>query len=249
MQRQGFEWEPEAAYPAEAVLDVARYLQIQPSPGKRGSAANAARNSGRASALGPDERDRYFQALVGEPSAAIDFVESHAGELPPEEDSATFATGGCRGAADAADGSIWDLRRELGQELSSLHAGARATPEFATAQNRYRVCAAEQGLEGVGTPADVDRALSDGAQRAAEAVATRCSAIWRAADEAALGRAAEAFRKANGPALERQQWTYGDALSRLRQDRAFLQFLAESADPGALQPLGPVTPEREAQGF
>jgi hypothetical protein len=65
MRGQDFDWEPEVAYPSEAVLDVAGFLAVTPSPGAGGAEAAVARNGRRVSELTAEERDRYFQALVG----------------------------------------------------------------------------------------------------------------------------------------------------------------------------------------
>jgi hypothetical protein len=228
MQRAGFEWEPEVAYPSEAVDLVAQELGVTPTP-DAGGGNPAARNAGRAAALDAAARDRYFRTLLGESAATMAFVESHDGEVPPAESAADFATGGCRHAADAGVGSLWALRRQLGRDLSARLNAARKGPEFAAERGRYQRCAAQQGLPRVQSPADVDQALEEGNEQVALAVEAKCATIWRSADEAALGRAAHGFRAAHAAAVDRQQRRYARALSTMRADQAFLRFVAEAA--------------------
>jgi hypothetical protein len=227
MRRAGFQWEPEVAYPSEAVDLVADHLGV--TPAATGSENPAARNSRRAAALGATDRDRYFRRLLGESSATIAFVEDHDGALPPGEAAEDFASGGCRGAADARVGSLWNLRRQLGADLSARLQAARKAPEFAAERGRYQRCAALQGLAGVHGPADVDRALDHGNRRAAVAVDARCAGFWRQVEEAALRRAAAGVRTAHAAAVDRQQRRYADAVPTMRRDRNFLRFLAAAA--------------------
>jgi hypothetical protein len=227
--RAGFEWEPEVAYPSEAVVMVAEYLGVTPADdGNEGETA-VDRNARRTRAMDGATRDRYYRTLLGESAATIAFVESNDGALPPGESAEGFATGGCRGAAEAAFGSLWDLRRQVGPDLAARVHRARGAPEFATERGRYQRCAARQGLAGVQSPADVDSVLAQGDEDVALAVERQCSAIWRQADQAALGRAAVGFRTANAAALDRQRRTYADAITNMRRDQEFLGFLAAAA--------------------
>jgi hypothetical protein len=228
MRRAGFEWEPEVAYPSEAVVLVAGHLGVTPTADGGGETA-ATRNARRAGALGSTERERYFRTLLGESAATIAFVEDHDGALPPGEAPEDFASGGCQGAAVGAVGSVWELRRQLGPDLARRQRAARGAPEFAAERGRYQRCAAQQGLAGVQSPADVDRALDQGDRRVALAVDARCSGIWRQADEAALGRATQGLRKAHATAVDRQQRRYADAVTTMRKDREFLRFVAAAA--------------------
>ena len=229
MSAQGFVWEPEAAYPPEVADDVARYLGVAPlRSGSRDTAV--VRNDRRATALGAAVRNRYFRTLLGESAAAIDFLEKSGGQLPPGESAAGFATGGCRGKADAAVGSVWDLRRDLSDDMASLLDEARSAPDFVDAQDEYQRCVQRHGLAGVRSPADVDRALEEGDDRAL-AAAESCSTIWLKADEEASARAANALLQAHPVALERQRNTYARAVDQMREDSDFLRSVAANAVP------------------
>jgi hypothetical protein len=232
MRRAGFVWEPEVAYPAEAVVVVAALLGVTPTAAGDGGATAVTRNARRAAALSPAERERWFQTLLGESAATISFVEQHDGALPPGETAEDFASGGCAGAAVAAVGSVWQLGRRLAADLAGRLRAARATPGAATERNRYERCAAQQGLAGVQDPADVDRALDRSSPQAAAAVDTQCSGIWRQVDESAQRRAAAAVREAHAAAIDRQQRRYADAVPAMRANRDFLRFVAAAAGRG-----------------
>jgi hypothetical protein len=228
MSAQGFVWEPEAAYPPEVAGDVANYLGVAPlRSGSRDTAV--ARNDRRATALGAAVRDRYFRALLGESAAAIDFLEESGGQLPPGKSAAGFATGGCRGEADAAVGSVWDLRRDLSDDMTSALDEARSAPDFVDAQDEYQRCVERHGLEGVRSPADVDRALEEGDDRAL--AVESCSPIWLKADEKASARAEKALLQAHPVAVERQRKSYARALDQIREDSDFLRAVAANAVP------------------
>lgn len=228
MSSQGFVWEPEAAYPPEVADDVAEYLGVVPlRSGSRDTAV--ARNDRRAAALGAAVRDRYFKALLGESAAAIDFLEKSGGRLPPGESAAGFATGGCRGEVDAAVGSVWDLRRDLSDDMASMLDEARSAPDFVNAQDEYQRCVERHGLKGVRSPADVDRALEQGDDRAL--AVEGCSTIWLKADEKASARAAKALLQAHPSAVERQRKTYARAVDQMREDRDFLRSVTANAVP------------------
>jgi hypothetical protein len=229
MRRAGFEWEPEVAYPSEAVLMVAEYLGVPPADDGVGGGTAVSRNAGRARVMDDATRDGYYRTLLGESADSIAFMEGNDGALPPGESAEDFATGGCRGAAEAAVGSLWNLRRQVGPELSARVRAALGASDLATQRNRFRECAAQHGLARGQSPADVDRALARGDETVALAVEQGCSEIWRQVDDAALGRAAGAFRTVHASALDRQRRTYAHALTDMRRNPDFVQFLAAAA--------------------
>jgi hypothetical protein len=251
MQTEGFDWEPEVLYPEDAVADVAQYLGVPVSSVKGASETAEVRNARVVAALDGEDRDRYFLSLLGETAAVIDYVNENGGQLPTGRDSETFARGGCRGEAEAAVGSVWDLRRAQGQELLELHREARQAPELAADHVRFQVCAAEQGLDNVTSPADVEQAIAEGGKRgqAAGAVQTRCAAVWNALNEEALAHAADAFRTAQAATVEIQTRKYATALDRIRQDESFLRFVAEAAVRQPYKPYDDVGAEQEAKGY
>lgn len=229
MRAAGFTWHPEALFPAEEVSDIARALGVTPATGPLGADAPT-KNRRIESALTPDRRDAYFRTLLAESAAAIDRMRETGG-LPSGQDGERFATGGCVGQASAAVGSIWNLERQLGDDLQQLRARARETKAFGDARRAYAACASAHGLDGVRDPGDIERLdLTDPETAGAfSAVEAECQHLWDDANDQGLRAVAEEFRTEYADVIEQQQNRYAGMLDRVRSDESFRTFLAEQA--------------------
>lgn len=228
MARAGFTWVPEVLYPEEAVLGVAEHSGVTPDV-SADTALPADANRVAVDALPVPERDRYFQTLYGESVEVIDYVEDNSGAMPEGVSPETFARGGCYGEAQSAVGSVWDLRRDVGPELSERQAEARDALVADGHARGFQECAAGIGLQGLTSPEDVDRLLAErGLQRADEVVSTQCARAWGAVNEQALAQAAQHVRSAHQEAFEAHEGRYSGIVGQIRGDEAFKAYLAEA---------------------
>lgn len=230
MSDAGFTWHPEAAYPEGPIVEIAESMGIEKSGRDSGVADPWLENQAVQESLPAAERERYFQTLFGESAATYDYIMENDGMLPPGH-SGEFGAGGCKAAAEAAVGSIWDLGRDLAPEMDELRVAARETAAFKKAQVRYEQCAAENGLPAVSHPRDLERIASAGTDPAAvTAVDANCRSYWHAAGERGMQEVEQGFRQRHVTAFERQQNKYNGALNRAINDQAFRDFVGRAVD-------------------
>lgn len=233
MQRGGFDYAPEVAYPEEAVAEVAHALGVTPGTAVADGRAphevsDRDKNRRYVDGLRGAPREGYFQRLYGESAATMDHVARTGGELPEGVAAEDFARGGCVGRAELAVGSIWELERELGPELAELREAQHRSEEFRTATADFAECARRHGLDAARGPADVEAAFQAGTIGidSLESVQKECFSIWVTADRAATARAADQLAARHSARLEAQQNRYAGALERIRHDREFRDFLS-----------------------
>ena len=115
MSRNGFSYEPDVAFPAGTVVQIAAATGIDTS---RSVAKDdpALVNAKYLGDLTPGQLDAYYEALVGEDYQAVSRAEKTEGRGLSEE----FASGGCQGESWAQIPGIWELRREIMPALTSV---------------------------------------------------------------------------------------------------------------------------------
>lgn len=230
MKEARFDYWPAVAFPAETLPAIARSLGIRPtvlvpildlSP--------AERNRAQRTALSPRELDRYYQALVGE--SARDVAESNRSQGPPAGRGEDFATAGCAGSAAGAVPSVWDLGRQLHDELEALRADIKDSAELAETGEQFERCVQNaSGLEAT-TPEKLEAILAgDSAQAAAVDLAMeRCMLTWAEGYRRGEAAAAERFIETHSESLSDVKVRYEAILAKLRADPEFLKYLREES--------------------
>jgi hypothetical protein len=224
MSDAGFEHAPAVAFPADRVGDIAAGLGVEPRRSASGSPDS--RNRAYEQRLSPNERERYFQTLLGESAADVAEAE-RTGEIPPGR-GPDFATGGCQGAAQTANPNVWDRQRPLRQQLDQDIA---ASPELAAAKSQYRQCAQAEGGIVASDPGDARQvAQADTAKAAAvKEVLANCEAGWATGYDRAATSTADRFADLHTKELAAIGRHYDTALTDLRRDAEFLTYLGEHA--------------------
>jgi hypothetical protein len=226
MSKAGFEHEPEADFPEQAVLHVADTLgvEVTPIPASDPNVTNRRYES----SLSGSERDRYLRTLLGESSETVDQVRS-TGELPAGHDG-DFGHGGCTGEAIDQVGTIWGLRRSLADARMALLERARNTDAFRTHASQYSQCVHDAtGIEVTG-PSDVEERQVVEYDTQLAAAAASCEQHWAAANRAGQEAVAGDFRDEHAAAIEAQQNRYKGMMHRVRADGDFMQFLEQTAE-------------------
>lgn len=233
MREQGFRWEPQVLYPQADLVRAAAALGVQPDANSELPTNPAADNRAQAAALGQGGRDAYSRALVGESADDIAYVDAHEGSLPPGA-TERFASGGCKGDAYDAVGSVWHIKRDLAGPLAELRRDGRSTASFQQYASQYAACAVQYGVPEVSTPMDVDRVAETNPQRlpALGSVSRECSQYWSAADRAGMSALWGRFLSEHGTVIKAQQRTYENAIDTLAADRDFRTFLSGRMSKG-----------------
>lgn len=229
MAGAGFQWQPEVLYPEEAVLTVAENLDVTPDLTAVPILPVDA-NMDVAASLSAKVRESYYQALYGESAEAIEFVQDNGGVLPPGESPDSFATGGCYGQAQATVGSVWNLKRDVGPELTDRQIRAREAILSQEDTATYGQCAANMGMPGMASPEALDKAMAGtgGLDRAAEASGQWCAPVWNTISEKALASAADQVRANHSKAFEVHEARYNGLVAQIKRDEAFKDYLAEA---------------------
>lgn len=224
MNDAGLEYVPAVAFPADRVADIAAGLGVGPRWPASGSPDS--RNRAYEQRLSPDDRERYFQTLLGESAADVDEAE-RTGEIPPGR-SPDFATGGCVGAARTATPNVWDRQRPLRQQLDQDIA---ASPELRAAKAQYLDCAQAKGGIVASDPGDARQlAQADTSKAAAvEEVLADCEAGWATGYDRAATATADRFADRHAEELAAIARHYDTTLTDLRRDAEFLTYLGEHA--------------------
>src|SRR6266540_226108 len=226
MESGGFYYRPELLFPPDSL----KALTFEPGLPSSGTATTGPlTNDSYADGLTGNTRDAYFQALLGEPAAAVDYVESHDGELPSGSEGGNFAQGGCKGEAMAKTGRIWDLRDGLEEELQSWRDTARATEAMAAASDRFEACARGHGVSSARTPADLERQFTGGTidEVTVAAASKDCTADWITTDRNEQALLEVNFVNQHRDALQGQLDRFGGLYVQSKGDSGFAQAVAE----------------------
>jgi hypothetical protein len=228
MSDAGFDYAPAVAFPADRVADIAADLGVGANRAPVASASPTSRNRTYAQALSTDDRERYYQRLLGESAADVAEAEL-TGEIPHGR-GPDFATGGCLAAAEAAIQTIWDRQRPLREQLD---ADTASSPELQSARSQYRQCAEAAGHIAASDPGDARRvALADNSKaNAVEDVLTDCEPGWATGYDHAATSTASRFADKHLDELSAIKRHYDSALDDIRQDEGFLAYLGEQTAP------------------
>lgn len=227
MSRAGFSYRPEFLYSPADARQVAGSLGVVAStaPGARADDANES-YLGTLSAL---ELDRYHLTLWGETAADLEYVDTTS-RLPLGRDPAVFASGGCRGAADAAIPGIWELPRQLFDALMTARAGITESAAFQDARTDFDQCVSS--ITGF-TVTDLSELESLGTTSYASREAYRlCYQQWVGAIHLVETTAPtdvpsiKEFIDINNPAAEVQRQQYQGIIDRIRANTDFKAWLS-----------------------
>lgn len=226
MSASGFQYSPAVAFPTEPMLAVAKGLGVESSDPAPVSPTE--QNRAYEASLSQPDRERFNRVLFGE--SAADIAEANETGRVPAGRGEDFATGGCFGEASDAIPSVWDLRRQVIDELVAMNREVADSAELREAGVEYGKCALQVGGVTARGPADVDTIAAGGGSQAA-AVATivqkECNAIWANGRRQAEVAVAERFVQRNAAALATLESRYRDAISTIRGDGEFLRYLSE----------------------
>jgi len=226
MRASAFEYVPALSYPTEALVEVARSLGVEPAPNP--AAAPDERNEAYLASLSGEQRDAYLLRLHG--VTAAEFEELLTSEDSPVD--AKFDAEGCVAEATDPDERVWSLRDALQPEIEAINRWAADAAAVS-----YGRCVTEAGgPEGITSPADLETAVlaedgakTGGADSTAEPahILDLCQPDWdRAVDEHREPRYAELLER-HAEAAHAHQDRFGEAEGRLREDRGYLDELAQ----------------------
>lgn len=119
MAAAGFRWVVDVNYPGGAVPAIAGRLGVDPQ--KVDGLTPTEQNRRYRRSLSHARLDDYSQALFAESADDVAYVNDHRGQLPPgRRGGRPFAEGGCVGDAAKLVGTVWQLKRELAEDLITL---------------------------------------------------------------------------------------------------------------------------------
>lgn len=223
----GFAYALDVAFPPEAVVAIAEGQGVAPSAaGLLADASPSARNDAYVEALSATELDRYFQTLFAERAGDIMMAEE-TGRIPDGRGD-DFASGGCFGEAQAAIPGIWNLPRQLGDELEVMRASIDDSAELRDTQRQYAECT--RGSASLDAdPAALEAIVAGGGPQAAAAGAAlaRCADIWSFGYRRAAEAAAQNFATAHALELAAIETQYAGVMDTIRKDSAFRAYLSE----------------------
>jgi hypothetical protein len=223
----GFAYALDVAFPPEAVVAIAEGQGVASSAtGLLADASPSARNDAYVEGLSATERDRYFQTLFAERADDIMMAEE-TGRIPDGRGE-DFASGGCFGEAQAAIPGIWNLPRQLGDELEVMRASIDDSAELRDAKRQYAACTRESASLDA-DPAALEAIVAGGGPQAAAAGATlaRCADIWSFGYRRAAEVAAQNFVTAHAGELAAIEAQYAGIMDTIRDDAAFRAYLSE----------------------
>lgn len=243
MASAGFEYEPDVLYPLESTLDVADELDAAaPSLDEQDIAHPADVNEAIQGDLGADDRDGYYQALVGETADAWDEAMD-TGEVPHDD----FGYGGCVGEAQDTVGSVWTARLGMEPEFEQLRDEIAASAQLESTREEYATCTAEAGVRAEG-PDELEEALATAEEavlngdassldsgevsddiEAIDDAAQACNDVWAEGYQLAELSAAEALVERNAEVLTAQAEQYAGVLEDIAADDEFTAYLGERA--------------------
>lgn len=242
MEDAGFVYHPELAFPSQPIPGIAEFMDVQVVPMPAPFDPEEANAEYRAS-LSASELDAYYQALVGE--SAADMEAFHADGVPPNGESGdTFATGGCEGISVQRIPSVWDAKRELGDELQRLADEALASPQVQSARTEFAGCTEERTGLALAGPGETEEAMlsviDEGAPGDPDLIASafqECIGIWEEGYAAGEAEAAEAFVARNQATLDLQQDEYDNVMDHMHADESFMDWLRIAAGAAAFEQL------------
>ncbi|MGE5102919.1 MAG: hypothetical protein ACM3SX_23275 [Deltaproteobacteria bacterium] len=226
--RAGFSYRPAVEFPSQALAAVADGLGVT-----RDSAISsdnpAEWNANYAAHLATYDQERYYRALVGESASDMKSL-AHTGQIPPGA-SENFAQGGCRGAANAAIGSVWTLKWNLAEEFDGVRRDIAASPQIAAAMNAFNDCAQRTSGISAHGPADIDALAASGAGDPAglAAVVKTCTGIWTEGYRSAQAVVLAQFERRNIGVLQADQARYQGVMQDIAADSEFTAYLAHYA--------------------
>jgi len=225
MGESGFEYVPAVAYPEEAMLAVAEGLGVAVSSDPS-LESPFDRNRTYEVELTPEEREGFNQALFGESAADVAEV-NRTGLLPVGR--MDFATGGCVGRVKAGALSVWDLRRELDDELVVMQRSIAESPELAATRAAFRECAQRVAGIAADDPADVDAFVGGGgSEPQAATVLSECERVWAVGYRQSQLTAAAGLVKEHAVAFSELEARYShDIMATVRNDDEFLAYLSD----------------------
>lgn len=220
MGQAGFQYQPNAEYPADALRDVAKGLGVAPAAGAVNGPADV--NAAYEQSLKPEAHSAYVHALYGVTLEAMEAIRS-TGKAP----TADGGWGGCMGRADASSPSIWDARHHLLPLYVEFRRSLAASPDLAKARDEYAACAAQQGVI-ADRPGALDQLAAAGRidEALAGKVASGCEPGWVAAAAPGETKLAEAFISEHREELAVVKRRYEGVLDRIAKDDGFAAFLA-----------------------
>lgn len=226
MARAGFTYVATAAFPEEALANVARGLGVV----ARGSSSGLSpqqQNRAYEASLSAADRERYARALYAESAAEIATMR-RTGAFPAGR-GADFGKGGCTSEANALP-SIWTLQRELSSELDAMRQEITASAATSVG-DRYAACAERAGGILGRTPAEVERIAATDASRSVAAgfALKQCGPLWAAAYRSAEVAAQRGFAQRHASELRAAQERYRDAMKTIAADQAFRTHLERYA--------------------
>lgn len=236
MDNDGFEYVPAVAFPNEAMLQVARGLDVDSDQASAAAQWPEERNAAYEASLEPEEVERFNQALFGE--SAADIAEAARTGFVPAGKGDDFATRGCFGQANSAP-SIWDLRHQLSHDLDTMRRDIENSDSMIQVRVAYEGCARELGFVAT-SPEEIEQAMTTSADPipGAREVLEKCGGIWSTGYRVADWSASQRFVKEHGTELGAAASTYVDAIDTIRSDQAFLGYMAAQAALGAAEADG-----------
>jgi hypothetical protein len=222
MRGAGFHYEPAVAFPSGAVANVGRGLGI--SAAEHPSADPSKRNDTTADGLDRADRNRYYLALNGETSEAIDRFEATDGAGAP----ADFGSRGCVGEAEEKVGSVWRLNRRLEPELGKMRreAAVKAGPAYAA-------CVAKRSDLHVDDPGDIESLLTNRStppddKTSYGEVFDACMPTWDASVDGEFRDLAVSFIAEHRKELDAFDARYEGVMDRIADDEAFRTYVADA---------------------
>ncbi len=223
----GFEYDPVADYPAEAIVAVAASLSVE-ATANAGVVAESGDdvNSARIERMTQSELDKYYAALYDETAADIAVARANHGGIPGRDD---FAQGGCVGSADSEGPRVFSIRQLVVPALGSMRATLEPTFSWSCQDPKFAWVSLPSDLEEF-DPSDADYSEAElrGCELELEAQAAKMSLLVDAAVAENLATELQAHTAA-----------YESVLATIGTDNPFRQYLGRELAAARLAIVGP----------